>query len=113
MTATPKLLVAAQDLPNPGATLYTSPAAGRGTWIDKATAVNHDAATHQVTVNHVPAAGAAASSNLVVSSKAVAAGATDTLPELVGKFIPPGASIFALADVAAKVNIEINGREIT
>lgn len=113
MTATPKILIAAQDLPNAGASLYTSPAAGKGTWIDKVTAVNHDTVVHQVTVNHVPNAGAAAASNLIVSAKAVAAGATDTLPELVGKFIPPGASIYALADTAAKVNFEVNGRELT
>lgn len=113
MTATAKLLVAAQDLANASALLYTSPAAGKGTWIDKVTAVNHDAAAHTVTFNHVPSAGSAADANLVVQAKSIAAGATDTLPELVGKFLPPGAALYGFADAATSVNIEINGRELT
>jgi hypothetical protein len=49
----------------------------------------------------------------VVSAKSLADKATDLLPELVGKFIPPGASIYGFADTATVVNIEINGRELT
>jgi hypothetical protein len=113
MTATPKLLVAAQDLSNASASIYTSPANGKGTWIDKATSTNHSGAAQTVTVNHVPAAGSAASSNLIVNAKSIADKTTDLLPELVGKFIPAGASLYALASAAAAVNIELNGRELT
>jgi hypothetical protein len=113
MTATPKLLAAAADLANASALLYTSPVAGKGTWLDKATALNHSGAARTVTFNHVPAAGAAANSNLLVSAKSIADKATDTLPELVGKFIPAGASLYGFADTAASVAFELNGRELT
>ena len=113
MTSTTKLLFAAADLAGASALLYTSPVTGKGTWIDKATAVNHSAAARQVTFNHVPVAGLAGTTNLVVSAKAIAAGATDLLPELVGKFIPPGAMLYGYEDTATSVALEINGRELT
>ena len=113
MTATPKVIVAAQDLANASALLYTSPANGKGTWIDKATATNHVAATHTVTVYLVPSGGSAGGTNVAVQAKPVAAAATDLLPEVVGKFLGPGDMIYAFADAAASVNIGINGRELT
>lgn len=113
MAATNALLVPATDLAAAAAALYTSPANGSGTLIDKATAVNHSGATRQVTINHVPQAGVAASSNLLVDAKPIADKATYLLPELVGKYIPPGASIYGSADAAAGVAIEISGRELT
>lgn len=113
MSSTPKLLVAAADLPNAAASLYTSPANGKGTWIDKSTAVNHSGATRAVTFNHVPAGGAVGNGNLVVNGKSLAAGPTDLLPELAGKYIPPGASIWGFADTAGGVAFELNGRELT
>lgn len=109
MTATAKQLVAPQDLPNAATVLYTSPAAGKGTWIDKATAVNHGGAAHNVTFY----IGGSANANLVVDAKAVADKATDTLPELVGHFLPAGVTLQALADAATVVNIVISGRELT
>lgn len=113
MTSTPKLLAAAADLGNAAAILYTSPATGKGTWLDKATAVNHSAATRSVTFYHVPSGGAAGTTNLLVSAKSIAVNATDQLSELVGKFIAPGASLYGLADTAASVAFELNGRELT
>jgi hypothetical protein len=113
MAATNALLVAATDLAAASALLYTSPANGAGTLIDKATAVNHSGATRQVTINHVPSAGAAASFNLLVNAKPIADKTTYLLPELVGKFIPAGASLYGFADAAAGVSIEISGRELT
>lgn len=113
MTSKTKLLVPAQDLANAAAVIYTSPAGGLGTYIDKVTAVNHSGAAQQVTVNHVPAAGSVLASNLIVDAKSIADKATDLMPELIGKFIPSGASLEAFADAATSVNIEINGRELS
>lgn len=113
MTSTAKLLVASADLANAAASLYTSPANGRGTWIDKATATNHSGGARTVSFNHVPNAGAVANSNLVVDAKSIADKATDLLPELVGKFIPAGASLYGFADAATGVAFEMNGRELT
>jgi hypothetical protein len=113
MTSTPKLLIPAADLPNAAAALYTSPAGGKGTWIDKATATNHNGAAQTVTFNHVPLAGAASNANLVVDAKSIADKATDLLPELVGKYLPPGAMLYGVCSVAAGVAFELNGRELT
>ena len=113
MTVTNKLLVPASDLPNAEAALYPSPATGKGTLIDKATAVNHSAAARQVTFYHVPSGGAAGTSNLVIYQKSIAAGQTDYLGELSGKYVPPGASIHGFADTAGAVAFELNGRELT
>lgn len=113
MTSTPKLLAAAADLAGAAAAIYTSPANGKGTWIDKATAVNHSAAIRSITLYHVPSGGAAGTSNLLVSGKSIAVNATDLVGEIVGKFIPPGASIYGFADTASAVAFEMNGRELT
>jgi hypothetical protein len=113
MTSTPKLLAAAADLPNAATVLYTSPPGGKGTWVDKATATNHNGAAQTVTFNHVPAAGAVSNANLVVDAKSIADKATDLLPELVGKYLPPGAQLYGLCSVAAGIAFELNGRELT
>lgn len=113
MTATPKQIVASQDLANAAASLYTSPATGKGTWIDKATAVNHSGAARTMTFNIVPNAGAAGTSNLIVDAKSVADKATDLLPELVGQFLQAGMSLYGNADTAGGVAITIIGRELT
>jgi hypothetical protein len=113
MSSTPKVLVAAQDLANASATLYTSPPTGKGTWIDKATACNHSGGTRTVTFNVVPSGGATANANLAVDAKSIADKATDLLPELVGKYLAPGDFITGLADTATSVALSINGRELT
>lgn len=113
MTSTAKLLVAAADLPNAAAAIYTSPVSGKGTWIDKATAQNHSGAAQTVTLNHVPVAGGATAANQIVNTKSIADKATDLLPELVGKFIPPGASIYGVCSAITAVALELNGRELT
>lgn len=115
MTATPKVLIAAQDVPNATTTLYTSPAAasgGKGTWIDKFTAHNHTAGAVALTIYLVPSGGAAADSNKLIAAAGLAAGATDTLPEVVGKFLNPGDFIAVLASAAASISVAANGREL-
>jgi phage gpG-like protein len=109
MTATPKQLVAPADLANAATLLYTSPAAGKGTWIDKATVHNHGGATHNVTFG----IGGSAGINTVVDAKTLADKATDLLPELVGQFLPAGGTLYGNADAATAVNVVISGRELT
>ena len=113
MTSTAKVLIASQAAPNANTLLYTSPAGGKGTWIDKATALNYSASAAVLSVNIVPAAGAPASENLVLKTKSIAAAATDLLPELIGKFLNPGDMIYVLAGTATAIGIAINGRELT
>jgi hypothetical protein len=113
MSSTAKVIVPAQDLPNAAALLYTSPANGKGTWIDKATAVNHSGSVQTITFYLLPSGGSALVSNLVVDQKSIADKATDMLPEMIGKFIAPGDMIYGLAAAVTAVNIAINGRELT
>lgn len=113
MTATPKVIIAAQDAPNAQTTVYTSPAAGKGTWIDKMTATNYSAGAVTLSINIVTLAGAAGNSNLVVKTKSLAAGATDTLPEIVGKFLNPGDFVSVVASAATSISLAANGRELT
>lgn len=113
MTSTAKLLVPSADLSNADALIYTSPAGGKGTWIDKATAQNHSGAAATITINHVPNGGSSVVANQVVNTKSIADKATDLLPELVGKFIPPGASLRGLCSAATAISLELNGRELT
>lgn len=113
MTSTAKLLVPAQDLAAAVAVLFTSDANGKGTWIDKVTATNHSGAAQTMTFNHVPSGGTVVPANLLVDAKSIADKATDLLPELVGKFIPPGASLEGFCSAATAVAIEINGRNLT
>lgn len=113
MTATPNILIAAQDAPNAQTTVYTSPTAGKGTWIDKFTATNYSAGAVTLSINIVTLAGAAGNSNLVVKTKSIAAGATDTLPEVIGKMLKPGDFISVIASAATSIAIASNGRELT
>lgn len=113
MTSTAKVIIPAQDAPNANTLLYTSPASGKGTWIDKATALNHTGAAAKISFNIVPAVGAAGAANLVVQTKSIASGATDLLPEVIGKFLNPGDMIYAIADTATAIGIAFNGREVT
>lgn len=113
MATTAKVLFAADDLANAAALLYTSPATGLGTWIDKVTGVNHSGAARTVTIHHVASGGSVANTNMMVDARSIADKATYLFPELVGKYIPPGASIHGFADTAGAVAFEMSGREIT
>lgn len=113
MTTTALVLIPHQNVDNAQTTKYTSPASGKGTWIDKFTATNYSAGPITVSVNLVPVAGAAGNTNLIVKTKSLAAGETYTFPELVGKFLNPGDFISWIASAAASANGGANGREIT
>jgi hypothetical protein len=114
MSSTPKVLLPGTFVANGAvALLYTSPANGKGTWLDNVTALNDNAAVQQLTVQKVPAAGAAAAVNQLVKAKPVNAGATDLLPEVRGKFLNPGDSLWAGATAATAITMEISGRELT
>lgn len=114
MSSTPKVLLQAVFAPNGAAVAqYTSPANGKGTWIDTALAVNDNAAAQTLTTNHIPAAGAVAAVNQLTKAKSIAAGASDLLPELRGRFLNPGDSIAAGASAATSIALSLIGRELT
>lgn len=111
---TPKVLVQSAAVENAQTTKYTSPAAGKGTWIDKFTITNTTAATPvTISVNIVPVSGAAAAGNLIISARSLAGGETYTCPELVGRFLGPGDFISWIAGAATSLTGRVEGRELT
>lgn len=113
MSYTPKMLAAQAYVPSPGPTLaYTSPAAGKGTWIDKVNFSNDTAGPQTVTVWLIPPAGAAGSDTKVVPLQSVASKVQLTVAELAGKFIDAGYAIHWGASAATSINGSISGREV-
>lgn len=92
-------------------TQYTSPT-GQKMIIDKCTAFNTDTVTQTITVNKVGSGGTAGPAN-IVEVKALQANESYTFPAVVGKILMPGGFISALATVAGKINLSIDGRMIT
>lgn len=113
MTTTPKVLTADTQLPNSVGIAYTSPAAGRGTWIDKFTLCNTTGGAVNATVYVVPDAGSPGASNTVLSAVAIAAGETYLCPEVTGRFMAAGSTVRWFASAAASLTGYIGGREVT
>jgi hypothetical protein len=110
--ATPKVLIAHQDAEAASTQKYVSPSNGKGTWIDKFTGRNHAAGTQSLSVWLVPAGGTADNTNLV-KVKSFASGEEYAFPELVGKFLAAGDSIYWQATAGASISGGANGRELT
>ena len=112
MPATPTLLIAPKQAENAQTTQYTSPAAGKGTLLDKFTATNTSASSVTLSINLV-SDGTPSDNDLVIKARSIAAGATETFPELVGSFLPAGAIISTIASAGTALTIRANGRELT
>lgn len=113
MTSTPKILIAQANVESAAATQkYVSPTTGKGTWIDKMTARNYSGGTQTVSIWLVPNAGTADNTNLV-KVKSLGSGENYAFPEVVGKFLAAGDSIYWQASAATSISGGANGREIT
>lgn len=93
--------------------LYTSPAGGKGTYLDVATALNDNAAAQTVTLHIVPSGGGAAAVNQQIKARSLAPGASDLLPEIRGKFLDPGDMVYGTASAATSISLFMSGRELT
>lgn len=114
MSSTATVLIGGVFAPNgAAAALYAAPAAGKGAWIDTVTAVNDNAGPQTLTIYRVPAGEGATADNLIAKAKSIAAGATDLLPELRGKFLKPGDAIWAVCSAASAIALDVSGRELT
>ena len=111
MTVAIKVLIPAKQAENAQTTQYT--ATNCKTIIDKFTATNTTAGNVTISVNLVTAAGAAATSNLIVDARSIAPDETYTFPELVGQALDPSGFISTVASAATSLTIRANGREIT
>jgi hypothetical protein len=111
MTVAIKVLIPAKQAENAQTTQYT--AVNCKAIIDKFTATNTTAGNVTISVNLVTAAGSAATSNLIVDTRSLAADETYTFPELVGQALDSGGFISTVASAATSLTIRANGREIT
>jgi hypothetical protein len=66
-----------------------------------------------VDVHIIAPAGSATAANKIIDAKSISAHETYTCPEMIGKYIPSGYFIQALASTATVVTIDVNGIEIT
>lgn len=112
MTTTIKPLIPAKQAENSQTTQYTAPTGTRAI-IDKFTVTNTTASNATFSCNIVSAAGSASDSNLIIDTRAIAAGECYTCPELVGQIIEPGGFISTLAGTASALTIRASGREVT
>jgi len=106
MTVQLKALVAGTVLTNAAVTYYTAPT-GVAARINNATVTNFDTVARTVTVS----IGANATATQVILAKALQPNETYNCPELVGKTIPPGVILQALASANTAVNLSVSGIE--
>ena len=111
MSVNLRQFTAAQYLTASAATYYT--ASNCTSRVDNCTLTNTDAGAIPVTVHVVPLAGSTSAANMIISAKSIAAGETYTCPEMVGKTIPSGSFVQALAGTASKVVMHMSGIEVT
>lgn len=111
MTVISKPLITAGYASNAETTEYTA-GSGVRTIIDKFTGYNGTAGAVTLTVKLVPSGGTAGAANIIVL-KSIAAGATETFPELVGHALEPGGFISVIASAATSIVRRATGREVT
>jgi hypothetical protein len=111
MTVTSKPLILSKYAANSETTEYTA-ATGVRTRINKFTGYNGTAGPVTLTVKLVPNGVSAGASNITVS-RAIAAGFTDTFPEIVTHDLETGGFISVLASAAASIVIRCSGWEAT
>ena len=111
MTTTQTTLVESKFVETAQTTQYT--ANNVKAVIDAAVLANSGASGTFVSVNIVPAAGAAGASNLFIVSRYMAPNDTYSCPELIGQVLRPSAQISAIANAASTITIRISGREIS
>ena len=111
MTVTVKNIIPSKQAETAQTTQYT--AVNCKVIIDKFTVTNTTATAAVITINLVPSAGSASTSNVVLSAKSIAAGESYTCPEVVGQTLESGGFISTIAGTATALNIRASGREIT
>ena len=111
MAVTLKQFTPAQYLTGSAATYYT--ATNCTARIENCTLTNTDAGAITVTVYIIASGGTASADETIISAKSIAAGDCYTCPELVGKTIPSGSFVQALAGTASKIVIHMSGIEVT
>lgn len=101
-----------EQLPAADTLVYTAPANCSSAQIVFANCTCEDTTGDSISVNIVKNGDTAGVSNLYVKTKAVAAGATTNLSEIVGAVLKPGDFISAAAATVDRLNLKIGIKEI-
>ena len=101
-----------EQLPATDTTIYTTPSTVESAHIISAVTCCEDSTGDSITVNIVQSAGSVAVTNQYIQTKAVAAGSTVVLSELVGLVLKPGDIVSAVAATADRLNLKIGIKEI-
>jgi hypothetical protein len=110
ITVTPANLIASQYVPNSQTTMFTSGSGSNGTVFKKVTFTNVTASPVTVSVNRVPFAGTAATSNLVMDAVTIPpVGQTYIANELNGVTLGLGDFLSMVASAANAVVVTASG----
>lgn len=111
MTITARPLISAKYALDSDNVEYTAPANTRAI-IDKFTATNTDSGAVTISVYIIPSGSVLDTSNIIIKTLSVSAGATDDITELKNHSLNAGDAISVIASVASKMVIRASGREV-
>lgn len=109
-TVTPKPLLEGTLLPDAAATLYTVPV-GATAVIRGMTFCNTDTVDRTLTVHIIPSGNAVDPANVIYDAIPIKAG--QTLENATYRVMLAGGTVRGFADVASKVNMRVDGYEVT
>jgi len=112
MAATPAQLVAPQQVASSTATYYTS-GVGVTTRIDSVSVTNPTASAATITLYVVASGGTAGDANTISKAHGVNAGQTWNCPDLIGKVLPAGSTLQAIASAATTLTLAVSGTQFT
>jgi len=101
-----------EQLPATYTTIYTTPSVAKSAHVIYGNCCNVTSSSSTVTINIVQNGAGATTTNAYVSEKAVTAGDSDPLAEIVGAVLKPGDFISAKAGNASRLNFKIGIKEI-
>ena len=95
----------------PGATIYTAPD-NTTAQVVFANCTNESASDATFTIHVVQSGGSLADTNIYVDAKALGAGKSDLIPEIVGMWLSAGDYIIAFGSIADAMNLRISIKEV-
>ena len=101
-----------EQLPATDTTVYICPSTASYAKVTFANCTCEDATGDSITINIVQSGGSVAATNQYLQTKAVTAGETDSLPEIVGVILMPGDFVSATAANADRLNLKLSIQEV-
>ena len=95
----------------PGSTIYTAPT-GTTAQVVFANCTNESSSATTFTVHVVQSGGSLADTNIYVDAKALGAGKSDLIPEIVGMWLSAGDFIIAFGSAGSAMNLKLSIKEV-